>query len=95
MHLILTKCAFGVNSRKFIKFIMHKKEINTSIKKVRVILEMHPLWSIREALQLTGWLTMLNQFLCCSDNMYLLFFRALKILKDSYGLMSAKMFLRS
>lgn len=48
MYLNLTKCAFRVNSRKFLGFIVYQRGIDTNSKKVRAILEMHPPRLVRE-----------------------------------------------
>lgn len=60
MSLNLTKCTFGVNSRKFLEFIVHWRGTNANPKKVQAILKMRPTWSVREVQQLTRQISTLN-----------------------------------
>ena len=40
MRLNLSKCIFGVSSRKFLEFVIHQRGIDTNPEKVQVIIEM-------------------------------------------------------
>ena len=48
MRLNPTKCAFGVNSGKFLGFIISQRGIEANPKKIRAILELSPPRTIKE-----------------------------------------------
>lgn len=48
MKLNIIKCAFGVDSGKFMWFIVSKRGIEASPKKIKVILDMKPLRNLNE-----------------------------------------------
>ena len=48
MKLNLPKCAFGVSSGKFLGFMVSQKGIEANLEKVRAILEMSSLKTIKE-----------------------------------------------
>ena len=48
MKLNLPKCAFGVSSGKFLSFMVSQKGIEANLEKVRAILEMSSLKTIKE-----------------------------------------------
>ena len=54
MKLNLSKCAFGVSSRKFIGFMVSQKGIEVIPDKIQAILDMEPPKNIKEVQSLTG-----------------------------------------
>ena len=62
MKLNPTKCAFGVSSGKFLVFMVSQRGIEGNPEKVRAILEMSSLKTIKEVQSLTGRVAALNKF---------------------------------
>ena len=62
MKLNLSKCAFGVLSEKFLGFIISQRGIEANPVKVREILEMSSLKTIKEVQSLMGRVAALNRF---------------------------------
>lgn len=56
MLLNPAKCVFGVSSRKFLGFIIHRKGIDANSEKVQAIINMHPPHSVKETQRLPPWL---------------------------------------
>ncbi|GKV47171.1 hypothetical protein SLEP1_g54089 [Rubroshorea leprosula] len=54
MQLNLTKCIFGLESRKFLGFMVSKKGIEVNPEKIKAIAEMEPPRSIKDVQRLTG-----------------------------------------
>ena len=48
MKLNLSKCAFGVSSGKFLRFMVSQKGIEANLDKIQVILNMEPPRNIKE-----------------------------------------------
>ena len=78
MRLNPTKCVFGVNSGKFLNFIIHQRGIDANPEKVRAITKMPSPRSIKEVQRLAGKLAALNRFMSRSGDKCLPFFRALR-----------------
>ena len=62
MRLNPTKCAFGVNLRKFLRFIISHREIEANLEKIRAILELSPLKTIKEVQSLAKKVAALSHF---------------------------------
>ena len=48
MKLNLSKCAFGVSSGKFLRFMVSQKGIEANLDKIQAILNMEPPRNIKE-----------------------------------------------
>ena len=73
-----SKCAFGVSSGKFLKFIVSQRGIEANPEKVRAILEMSSLKTVKEVQSLTGRVAALNRFVLKATKKCLPFFKTLK-----------------
>ena len=62
MKLKPEKCAFGVSSGKFLGFMVSQRGIEANPDKIKAILEMSPLTTVKEVQSLTGKVTALNRF---------------------------------
>jgi hypothetical protein len=78
MKLNPQKCAFGVDSGKFLGFMVSQRGIEANPDKVRVILEMPSPRTTKQLQQLTGRLAVLNRFVSRSSDKCLPFFKVLK-----------------
>jgi hypothetical protein len=78
MKLNPQKCAFGVDSGKFLGFMVSQRGIEANPDKVRAILEMPSPRTTKELQQLTGRLAALNRFVSRSLDKFLPFFKVLK-----------------
>ena len=78
MKLNPSKCAFGVSSKKFLSFMVSQKGIKANPEKVRAILEMSSLKTIKEVQSLTGRVATLNRFVSKATDKCLTFFKTLK-----------------
>ena len=78
MKLNPSKCAFGVSSKKFLSFMVSQKGIKANPEKVRAILEMSSLKTIKEVQSLTGRVATLNRFISKATDKCLTFFKTLK-----------------
>ena len=78
MKLNLSKCAFGVLSGKFLGFIVSQKGIEANPLKVRAILEMSSLKTIKDVQSLMGRMAALNRFVSKATDKCLPFFKTLK-----------------
>jgi len=56
------KCAFGVFVGKFLGYIVHHRGIEVNLVKLKAILDMLALRSIKEVQSLTGRMTTLGRF---------------------------------
>ena len=79
-HLRLnpTKCIFGVESKKFLGFVVSKKGIEMAPEQSRVVLQMQSLKTRKQIQALTRKLVALNMFISRYSNRLRLFFKALK-----------------
>ena len=78
MKFNLSKCAFGVSSKKFLGFMVSQRGIEANPEKVRAILEMSSLKTIKEVQSLTGKVAALNRFVLKATDKCLPFFKTLK-----------------
>ena len=72
-----SKCAFGVSSGKFLRFIVSQRGIEANPEKVRAILEMSSLKTGKEVQSLTGRVGALNRFVLKATKKCLPFFKTL------------------
>ena len=72
------KCAFGVQSVKFLGYLVTKWNIEVGIEQLQEILNMSSLTMKKKIQALTGWLIALNRFISRSSNKLRPFFMALK-----------------
>ena len=73
-----SKCAFGVSSGKFLGFMVSQRGIEAKPKKVRAILEMSSLKTIKEVQPLTGRVVAFNRFVSRAMDKCLPLFKTLK-----------------
>ena len=78
MKLNPSKCAFGVSSGKFLRFIVLQRGIEANPEKVRAILEMSSPRTTKEVQSLTGRVAALNRFISKAMDKCLPFFKTLK-----------------
>ena len=78
MKLNPNKCAFGVTVGKFLGFMVSQKGIEVNLKKIRTIMELEPLKTIKKVKSLNGKIAALNRFVSKSTNKCLSFFRTLR-----------------
>uniref|UniRef100_A0A2N9FD92 Integrase catalytic domain-containing protein n=1 Tax=Fagus sylvatica TaxID=28930 RepID=A0A2N9FD92_FAGSY len=78
MKLNPAKCVFGVSSGKFLGFMVSQRGIEANPDKIKVILEMSPLKTVKEVQSLTGKAAALNRFVSRSTDKCLPFFRTLR-----------------
>ena len=78
MKLNPSKCAFGVSSRKFLRFMVSQRGIEANPEKVRAILKMSSSKAIKKVQYLMGRVATLNKFVSKATNKCLPFFKTLK-----------------
>ena len=78
MKLNSAKCSFGVSSRKFLGFMVSQREIEENPEKVKAILKMSSLKTIKEVQSLMGRVATFNRFVSKVTDKCLPFFKALK-----------------
>lgn len=78
MKLNPQKCVFGVDSRKFLGFMVSHRGIEANPDKVKAILEMPSPRTMKQLQRLTGRLAALSRFVSRSSDKCLPFFRVLK-----------------
>ena len=78
MKLNPSKCAFGVDSRKFLGFMVSQRGMEANLKKVRAILDMTSPKTIKEVQKLTGRIVALDRFVSKATDKCLPFFKTLK-----------------
>ena len=78
MKLNPSKCAFGVSSGKFLRFIVSQRGIEANPKKDMAILEMSSPRTTKEMQSLTGRVAALNRFVSKATDKCLPFFKTLK-----------------
>ena len=78
MKLNPSKCAFRVSSGKLLRFMVSHRRIKANLDKIQAILEMKPLWSIKEVQSLTERVAALNRFVSKVTDKCLSFFKVLK-----------------
>ena len=78
MKLNPSKCVFGVTAGKFLGFMVSQRGIEVNLKKVRAILELETLRTVKAVQSLNGKVAALNRFISKVTDKCLPFFRALK-----------------
>ena len=78
MRLNPVKCVFGVSLGKFLGFIVSQRGIKANPEKVKAILDMTSLRSVKEVQRLTGRIAALNRFVSKATDKFLSFFKTLK-----------------
>ena len=78
MKLNPRKCAFGVSSGKFLRFMISHRRIKANLDKIQVILDMKPPQSIKEVQSLIDRVAALNRFDSKATDKCLPFFKVLK-----------------
>ncbi|XP_031096938.1 uncharacterized protein LOC116001189 [Ipomoea triloba] len=78
LRLNPSKCAFAVQTGKFLGFMMTGRGIEPNPEKVRAIMEMQPPRSVKDVQRLTGRLAALSRFLSKSAEKSIPFFQILK-----------------
>ena len=78
MKLNPSKCVFGVTARKFLGFMVSQRGIEVNPEKVRAILELEPLRTVKAVQSLNGKVAALNRFVSIATDKCLPFFRVLR-----------------
>ena len=78
MRLNPTKCVFRVSSGRFLGFMVSQRGIEANSKKVKAILDMTSLRSVKEVQRLMGRVAALNRFISRATDKCLPFFKTLK-----------------
>ena len=78
MELNPSKCAFGVSSGKFLRFMVSHRGIEANPDKIQAILDMKSPRNIKEVQSLTGRVAALNRFVSKAIDKCLSFFKILK-----------------
>ena len=78
MKLNPSKCVFGVIAGKFLGFMVSQRGIEVNPEKVRAIMELGPLGTVKEVQSLNGKIAALNKFVSKAMNKCLPFFRTLR-----------------
>ena len=78
MKLNLSKCAFGVVSRKFLGFMVSQRRIEANLDKIQAILNMKLLKNIKDVQSINGRVTTLNRFVLKATDKCLPFFKVLR-----------------
>ena len=72
------KCVFGVTAGKFLGFMVSQRGIRVNPEKIRAIMELEPLKTIKEVQSLNGKIAALNRFVLKAMDKCLPFFRTLR-----------------
>ena len=78
MKLNPSKCAFGVTAGKFLGFMVSQRAIEVNLEKIRAIIELEPLRTVKEVQSLNGKIAALNRFVSKAMDKCLPFFRTLR-----------------
>ena len=78
MKLNPSKCMFGVTTRKFLGFMVSQRGIKVNPEKVRAIMELGPLKTVKEVQSLNGKIAALNRFVSKAMDKCLPFFHILR-----------------
>ena len=78
MKLNPKKCAFGVSSGKFLRFMISHRRIKANLDKIQVILDMKHPQSIKEVQSLIDRVAAFNRFVSKATDKCLPFFKVLK-----------------
>ncbi|GLU18539.1 hypothetical protein SLE2022_348350 [Rubroshorea leprosula] len=87
MRLNPAKCIFGVESGKFLGFMVSKRGIEVNTEKIQAVAEMEPPKSVKDVQRLTGRVAALHRFISKSADKCLSFFKIMRLAaqKDEYG----------
>ncbi|GKV48760.1 hypothetical protein SLEP1_g55555 [Rubroshorea leprosula] len=87
MRLNPAKCIFGVESGKFLGFMVSQRGIEVNPEKIRAIAEMEPPKSVKDIQRLTGRVAALHRFISRSADKCLPFFKIMRTAaqKDESG----------
>ncbi|GKV44656.1 hypothetical protein SLEP1_g51818 [Rubroshorea leprosula] len=87
MRLNPTKCIFGVESGKFLVFMVSRRVIEVNPEKIKTIVEMEPLKSVKDIQRLTERVAALQRFISKSANKCLPFFKIMRsgVQNDEFG----------
>ena len=78
MRLNPSKCAFGVSSGKFLRFMVSHRGIEANPDKIQAILNMEPPRNIKEVQSLTRRVAALNRFVSKATDKCFPFFKVLR-----------------
>jgi hypothetical protein len=78
MRLNPSKCSFGVQSGKFLGFMLTNRGIEANPDKCQAIIDMRSPTSVKEVHQLTGRIAALSRFLSCAGEKVFHFFSTLR-----------------
>ena len=78
MKLNPSKCAFGVSSEKFLRFMVSQRGIEANPDKIQAILDIEPPKNIKEVQSLIGRVAALNRFVSKATDKCLPFFKILR-----------------
>ncbi|GKV35451.1 hypothetical protein SLEP1_g43714 [Rubroshorea leprosula] len=79
MRLNPAKCIFGVESKKFLGFMVSRRGIEVNPEKIRAIAEMEPLKSVKDIQRLTRRVAALHRFISKSVDKCLPFFKIMRL----------------
>ena len=75
MKLSQQKSIFRAVFRKFVGFLVSSKGVKANPEKIRVVLDMRPLTTVKEVQKLAGWIVSLGRFVPKSTNKCVEFFK--------------------
>ena len=78
MKLNPNKCAFGVTVEKFLGFMVSQRGIEVNSEKIRAIMELEPLKTVKEVQSPNSKIIALNRFVSKATDKCLPFFRTLR-----------------
>jgi len=94
-HLNASKCSFGISSGKFLGYMILHREIEVNPDQIRAINDLRPPQNSKEVQRLTGMTAALNKFISQSADRCRPFFSSFTSGRDSSGLKSVTLPLRS
>ena len=77
LRLNASKCSFGVNSSKFLGYMVTHRGIEINHDQIKTINNLQPPWNPKEVQKLTRMTTAMNRFISRSTNKCRLFFQLL------------------
>ena len=78
MKLNPAKCAFGVGSGKFLRFLVNRRGIEVNPAKAQAVIDMHSPQTVKDVQRLTGMVAALSRFVSRATDKCHPFFKALK-----------------
>ena len=63
LRLNASKCSFGVDSRKFLGYMVTHRRIEVNPDQIKAINNLQPPWNPKEVQKLTGMMAALNRFI--------------------------------